>query len=344
MTPVELERLLQKYFNGGCTPEEIKFIHTWYESIGSEHDYQLDGSEREKIESRLWSGIDAAVQHEKHNHLSGKSYSIKHNWTMRIAAAIALFIGIGACFYLLFLQRSPDKKHELALEHRAHFTEFVNTKNEPVQYTLEDGSKVTLQPLSKLRFTKFHKEKREVSLTGEGFFDIVRNPERPFYVYAKDVVTKVLGTSFTIKAYQKTKEVNVLVRTGRVSVSSQPHDKHLAKRMQEVILTPNQEAIYTMDDELLRKKLVDKPILVLEKPTLFEMEYDGVPVVKIFNALKDNYGVDIAFDSEKLSACILTTSLADEGLYERIEIICKAIGAHYKIVDAVIVIESDGCQ
>jgi hypothetical protein len=61
------------------------------------------------------------------------------------------------------------------------------------------------------------------------------------------------------------------------------------------------------------------------------MQYDGTPVDKIFMVLEENYGIDIVFDEKVLSACSLTTSMAEEGLYERIEIICQAIGAEYEI-------------
>jgi hypothetical protein len=133
----------------------------------------------------------------------------------------------------------------------------------------------------------------------------------------------------------------VAVKTGKVSVSTNPK---VIQHDQEVILTPNQEAVYNSEIMRVTKKLVDDPKIVLEKPTLFEMKYDGTPVTKIFEVLEANYGVDILYDPDILSNCILTTSMSDEGLYQRIEIICKAIGAEYKVQDAAITIISKGCQ
>ena len=66
--------------------------------------------------------------------------------------------------------------------------------------------------------------------------------------------------------------------------------------------------------------------------------------MKILDVLMENYGVDIQYDAQKLTNCTLTTSLNNEGLYERINVICKAIGATYEIVDTVIYIESNGCN
>jgi transmembrane sensor len=154
----------------------------------------------------------------------------------------------------------------------------------------------------------------------------------------------VLGTSFNVMAYEGAKEISVAVKTGRVSVSKKAgSSKAVTPVSEEVILTPNQEVVYNTSLEYFAQKLVAKPEIIAEKPTLFETEYDGVPVVKIFSALEQNYGIDIEYDEETLSSCLLTTSMAEEGLYERVQIICKAIGAQYEIQDTQIVIKSKGC-
>ena len=53
--------------------------------------------------------------------------------------------------------------------------------------------------------------------------------------------------------------------------------------------------------------------------------------IKFLKVLEENYGIDILYDEQALSTCSLTTSMSEEGLYERIEIICQAIGAQYEI-------------
>ena len=58
-------------------------------------------------------------------------------------------------------------------------------------------------------------------LNGEAFFEVVKNPKKPFLVFTKDIVTKVLGTSFTVKAFDGDKEVKVMVKTGKVNVIQQ---------------------------------------------------------------------------------------------------------------------------
>ena len=185
---------------------------------------------------------------------------------------------------------------------------------------------------------------RKVLLKGEAFFDVTKDKDRPFIISTSKLTVKVLGTSFNVIAYEGAKEISVAVKTGKVSVAKSSREIIKAPASDEVILTPNQEVIYNTAKEYFSKKLVPEPQIILEKPTLFETQYDGAPVVKILSVLEENYGIDIQYDEDALANCILTTSMAEEGLYERIQIICKAIGAQYEINDTKITIKSNGCQ
>jgi hypothetical protein len=144
-----------------------------------------------------------------------------------------------------------------------------------------------------------------------------------------------------VKARDDDREITVAVRTGKVRVFANPGDIQTGS---SVTLTPNQQVVYNREAVEISKQLVEKPEIVLEKPTLFEMNYDGVSVTSIFNVLEENYGVEIQFDDALWNDCVLTTKMSDEGLIERIEIITKAIGATYSVDDAVINVKGTGCN
>ena len=83
-----------------------------------------------------------------------------------------------------------------------------------------DGSIVTLNRNSKLIFPKhFTKNVREVTITGEAFFDVKPNTSKPFIINAGNVQVKVLGTSFNVCAYPGTETVEVVVESGKVQVT-----------------------------------------------------------------------------------------------------------------------------
>ena len=110
--------------------------------------------------------------------------------------------------------------------------------------TLQDGSIVTLEPGSEVRYTQKFMNHREIFLSGDAFFEVTKDPNHPFFVYANEITTKVLGTSFRVKAKQGEKEIVVAVKTGKVSVFAKSIDDVLNKNGQEITLTPNQQVIY----------------------------------------------------------------------------------------------------
>ena len=342
MTPAEFEKLLDRYTRQECTQREEEYILSWYEKIGAGESLEIKEEYRIVLEAKLWSRIESRIKSskKKQSHSFGKT-----SWYWRAAAILFIMGCIGSLYLLPFqLSKSVEK---LSFSKDIEQTHIINDKNLPYNVVLEDGSQITLQPSSEIYFAKkFDDKKREVYLKGEAFFQVTKDPSRPFFVYARDVVTRVLGTSFNIKAYQNSHEVNVAVRTGVVSVTSKVKtDQRVAdKAIQEVILKPNQEAVYNIERENLFRKIVEVPQIILPKPTLFKMKYDGASVSDIFKVLEENYGIDIVFDEQIFSGCILTTAFADEGLYERIEIICKAIGAEYSMSDGVIVVSGNACQ
>jgi hypothetical protein len=248
-------------------------------------------------------------------------------------------------YFLLTVELTPTTVVKNDIIHAPTLERFVNTSTVKSSYQLSDGSDVELQPNSSIEFpSTFSPYKREVQLTGEAFFDVTKDKNRPFIIRTGEVTIKVLGTSFNVKAYQGASEIRVAVKTGKVMVTKSENTVTLPEGTDAIILTPNQEVVYNTADENFQRKLVDVPAIILTTPTLFKMKYEETPVDKIFEVLEENYGIDIVYDQSTLSGCTLTTSMTEEGLYERIEIICKAIGAQYEITDTMILVTSAGCR
>ena len=343
MEKEHLSELLKKYVNGECTPEEIKLIDEWYLSHeeNTDDDRLIDIYEREILESKMFERIKANVQPAtgiEKPLVPGKSW-------YRAAAAVVVLIAAGLGLYISGQQGLFSNK--AAGIPSVTFSEFTNNTNDVIQKVLSDGSVVQLQPKGSIEFPEiFAMDKREIVLKGEAFFDVTKDKSRPFIINTGDVTVRVLGTSFNVRAYEGAKEISVAVVTGKVSVYAKGDvvDATKSPVKEEIILTPNQEVVYNTVDENFSRKIVDDPQLILEKPTLFAMEYDATPVARILEVMEENYGIDIVYDEQALSLCSLTTSMAEEGLYERLEIICQAIGAKYEMRDAKIFVTSDGCQ
>jgi len=269
----------------------------------------------------------------------------------RIAATLTILMVFGWLAKSRLVQKdiaeiSANVQNTLSGKHS--FIEKANTTTSSLLLLLDDGSKITLAPESKIRYNTKFGSRREVYLTGEAFFDITRDPAHPFFVYANELVTKVLGTSFTIKAYQKSKEVTVEVKTGRVSVFTKLDPDLKTKisnhELEGVVLSPNQKIIYARDQIRMVKTLVEKPEIIIPKNKTPQFIFEDVPVSEVFDSIAKAYGIDILYDEELLKGCPLTAILENQTLHEKLTIICKAVEANYEILDGQIVVHGKGCK
>jgi ferric-dicitrate binding protein FerR (iron transport regulator) len=183
---------------------------------------------------------------------------------------------------------------------------------------------------------------RDVYLLGEAFFEVTKDPHRPFRVFANEIVTKVLGTSFTVRSFEKDTTIQVTVRTGKVSVYAQPIATAITKS--EIILTPNQQLVYARAGQKFQKVLLNNPAMVAPPVAEKKLIYDDAPLDKVFSDLSNAYGINIVFDSEVLKNCTVTADLTNESFYRKLVLICSAIDAHYEVIDGQVVIESTGCK
>lgn len=332
--------ILKKYLQGRATAEEKKLIDSWYADMGKDSRSLLDSSEESEWEDRYWSTIDAHITQRKNE----RNLPRTPWYSYGIAASVILVLL--SCLYLV--NHSPSEKNVLAFESQqasVNWKLISNTGTTPLSVTLPDASEVTLEPKSELKFSaSFDEPERAVYLAGEGFFEVSHNASRPFLVYANKVTTKVLGTSFTVKAFQRDKIVTVAVKSGKVAVFTGEEIEENNTKSSEIILTPNQQIVYDKEEHTLSRMIVERPQAILPAEEIKRMRFEAAPVTEIFSAVEKAYGVDLVFDNEIFSSCTLTTFISDGDLYNRLDIICKAIGAHYSLKENRIEIDGSGCN
>jgi len=266
-------------------------------------------------------------------------------------AASILIVVVGITGYIL---QNDDKGSRQFAYHvvtpSKHLIESVNTSEKPIRLKLPDESIVELAPNSRIGYPNNFdsSDTRDVYLSGEAFFTVTKNPARPFRVFANEIVTKVLGTSFNIRSFETDTVIQVTVRTGKVSVSSQTNETKNSKSTTQlggIILTPNQELVYKRSEQKFQKTLLEEPTEILPKTAYQEsMLYEEAPLEKVFSQLSKNYGINIVYDVELLKTCTVTADLRNEPFYRKLDLICKAIGAAYEIMDGQIVIVTKGCN
>lgn len=303
----------------------------------------LDIVSPQEVKDRVCDIIDAL---DTPKNVDSSNYWWKPGW-LRVAATFLLIAGLGGVFWKRVIRDAQPYYTNTRSYSSDILDEIVNDTGQPKQVRLPDGSLVVLQSHSRISYLhKFHSDKREVYLLGEAFFDIQKNSKQPFYVYANELVTKVLGTSFNIRAYEEDKEVRVEVKSGRVSVFASNSKEALTNNLSldGIILTPNQKATFGRKSSEIVRKIVDEPLLLNVPSSNESFSFNRTNAANVFLLLEKSYGVNIDFDEESLSNCTITAELANEPLFEKLNMICAVIESSYESIDGQIIINSKGCK
>ncbi|MFT3746890.1 MAG: FecR family protein [Agriterribacter sp.] len=200
----------------------------------------------------------------------------------------------------------------------------------------------------------FEQHKREVYLEGEAFFRVTKNIQQPFYVYCSQIATHVTGTTFNVKEDKVLKQIEVAVHSGRVEVYKV--DERKKQINTATILVPNHRAIYTTNsDKEPVTTLIDVPVLLNNKYNdqdsvdyyynsgkYFDFKYTSI--LDIINTLEKAYGISIEVTNKRLYNCHFSGDLSDKGLYEKLDLINKALNTTYEIHDTIVVISGSGCD
>lgn len=161
------------------------------------------------------------------------------------------------------------------------------------QYSLElsDGTKVWLNASSSISFpTSFPANERKVVLTGEAYFEVAKDKNKPFKVMTKDVEVKVLGTHFNINGYDDEAEINTTLMEGSVLVG---------KKDRKMLLKPGQQAEMKNTGEVNIRDLDNFDTVLAWKRGMFHFE--NASLEEVLRQLSRWYDVDIVIDKGVVS-------------------------------------------
>jgi ferric-dicitrate binding protein FerR (iron transport regulator) len=254
---------------------------------------------------------------------------LRRRWIRFTAAAIFILVA-GTAVWRLYMNNKNTLVPQQPLAANSSKSYIRNL-------TLPDGSTVVLQAGSTLDYpAAFNGSTREVSLSGEAYFDIQHDTAKPFIIHTGSVSTTVLGTAFNIKAYAGQQNIVVSVTRGKVKVEDQ--HKLLA------ILTPDQQLDYQPAAATASEHKVDANTLVTDW-TKQDMVFEESPFAVVAEVLRKRYDVTIHFDNDYLLQCPIHASFkGTETLQNVLNVVCKVLGAAWEMKDdKTIVISGKGC-
>lgn len=326
-------------------------MEQWYELLGEPVEIPLTEEQWVLMEQKLWR----KVRPEAQENTAASVLFIRPLWRRMavaacgVAAMVAIAVGLNLNERLL-----PDWfGRQAALVDRVEqndWTQYVNQTGQPEEIRLPDGSCVVLSPYAQLAVHKeFNKKNRDVRLLGEAAFDVHRDPGRPFLVYSGDIITKVLGTTFRIRADDPRQPIQVTVQSGKVTVYWPAADEvgNLSPN-RGVILNPNQKATYFPDNKQFVTGLSEDPqpiaVPAEAKAAVPSLECTDMPIGDVIRRLEVIYGMEIELEQESLSHCPFTGNLTHQSLYTKLELLCGTINGSYEVRGTKILIMGKGCQ
>ncbi len=184
--------------------------------------------------SKQWQYILSKIEIPKN-----RKYTIGRNKIRFISAAAAvILILLTVALGYYYSGFNNFRKEQLAVG----YTTIFSPRGQRTSVILPDSTRVWLNSGSTLKYsTDYNLKIREVIAEGEAFFEVKKNPDKPFYVLANEIRVKVYGTSFNVKAFPEEKTIETTLIEGRLSITPLAFASNQAK---EIFLKPNEKCIY----------------------------------------------------------------------------------------------------
>ncbi|WP_051664121.1 FecR family protein [Dyadobacter crusticola] len=319
------ETLLNRYLGQSASKEETAELFRMINT--GEHDHLLGenmlkdlreqmlvpGSQQEdELMERLYEQhIKSRIEVSSHT----KSRTLKLSSWLAAAAAITGIVMASWWFFRDHADRQQAGMQREAKPFPIARTDVASFHDRQLIH-LPDGSTVLLNNGGELTYSQenFGKAGREVTLSGEGFFDVKHDPAHPFVVHTGKVTTTVLGTAFNVTASRSEQQVKVTVTRGRVRVGDQD-------RTYDVI-TPDQQIVVNTTTNDFIKENVNARLVAGWKDDFIIL--DNVTMREAVAIISQKFNVKLTLANAKLGNCHVSASFLNG---ERLEHILKVIAA-----------------
>ncbi|MBN1820255.1 MAG: FecR domain-containing protein [Prolixibacteraceae bacterium] len=317
---IYIGKVIGNYITGKETKAEKEYLESWleensknkklFENLRSENNL---ANKVEQIDS--FDAEDAWRKYTKRIDLQKK---IRRLGWWRVAAVIFFIIGIGGIISNFLYFSSEISNHKLLV------TTVQTEKGQTSKVILPDSSVVWLNSATKLTYASdFSIENRNVTLSGEAYFDIVRNEKNPFIVLCKDINIRVLGTEFNVCSECKNNKVDVILDKGSIELS------HMENKFQSFLLKPGERAVFNGAQNTMTVSKVTSTKYTSWKDGVLIFEND--PMGDVIKKLENWYDITIDVQDSKVYNLIFNATIIDESIEDLFELMKYSCDINYKI-------------
>lgn len=280
-----------------------EYVKAW------EATHMVKGITESEIKSE-WNRLEAVIDTQSKDR-PGFSF-------FKIAAVVSLLIMGSAFIYIQFFKTDIHEIYAVAAQ----------------QVSLPDGSVVTLNQESKLEYTEdFNGKKRELWLTGEGYFNVTSNPQKPFVIHTIAGDVMVVGTSFNVDVDSETGISSVVVTSGTVRLYNDEHVVTLEKGEMGIAKRSSKE--------IAKSSSADTNLLAWRTKSFV---FTDTPFKDVIKSLSKVYGKKMLVDDEDLKQCPVTVSFDDQPLDDILLVLSGTLDLEIRTKGQDIIISGQGCQ
>jgi transmembrane sensor len=324
---------LARYVAGECSEQEAAELESWA---------ARDDAHRSLLESLQWTWR-AAEWPRGHWEVEGALSRVKSGSTgtftdrprirERAAASVAerkhprfgwaRVLALAAVLAAVSVLGSQYFRRDVVPPTPVAVQELVTEKGQRARIRLADGTQVVLGPGSRLEtLQNFGAAAREVRLSGEAYFDVPGDPERPFRVYVGSAVTQVLGTQFGIRAYPDDPAVSVVVAEGRVSLRSKDAEGDAA------VLEAGMLGELARDGAEVIARPVDPDAQLGWRDG--RLTFENAPLSAVARDLERWYDTPVRVGDDTLGSLRLTASFRNQPVEVVLEIVARSLDVDWK--------------
>ncbi len=320
----DIESLLPGYFQQTLTNEEVGEVELWKNQSS---DNQITFEQAEKV----WRALKLLDEMQRFD--TGKALRRVHRkislWSptsflmiWQRAAAVIMVPIILASVWLYF---KSDREHKAIEEPTLHT--YSTPPGVKAHFYLPDSSRVWLNSSSTITYpSEFTGDLRHIELSGEAFFDVKTNPERPFVVSFGKLHVRALGTRFNIISYQHEGRSEVVLQSGKIELAS--GNMQTPQKLSE--MKPGEHALYCYHDNSIAISSVEteKHVAWIGGRLMFKDD----AMDEVVRKLNRWFNVSIEIDNPAIREYIYTATFEDESIDQILELLTLSAPLRYTVV------------
>ncbi|QGY43498.1 DUF4974 domain-containing protein [Maribellus comscasis] len=331
-TKKSIKATIIAHLNGSLREEELKKLNDWVAQSEENTKYYARVKDLwEASQPNISQIAETEKEWSKFLLNIGKGhrenmFSLLSNWQIvyRFAAILVIGLVVGV------LVTKLNSKHEPG------YLTSIAPAGSVSQMILADSTLVYLNAGSELRYSpETNNKKREVYLTGEAWFQVEKNKQKPFIVHTQYYDVQVTGTQFNVKSYPSDPEVTTTLEEGQVEIGSSENFK-LTKN---ISLQPGEQIVLNKKSKKLFVQNVDTQLFTSWKNN--KLIFLNMNLKELIILLERRYGVDIEVFDDDILTYHYSGTIKNESILDIMQIIQHTLPIEFKIENQKIIIHKN---